>query len=101
MKVKAQVNRTIAEECIRELKVHGLVKDGVEKDTYVVTEKALSLMTDAMRHMRQNYPKATKEQVKIRALIVLVLEQLGDAVRRYVPVYVGLLDGLTENLDAP
>jgi predicted transcriptional regulator len=101
VKVKEPVNRKIAEECIRELKVHGLVKDGVEKDTYVITEKALNLMMEAMRHMRQNYPKATKEQVKIRALIVLVLEQFGDAVRKYVPVYVGLLDGLTENFDVP
>ncbi|MEM2130502.1 MAG: hypothetical protein QXZ70_07900 [Candidatus Bathyarchaeia archaeon] len=78
-----------------------MVKDGVEKDTYAVTEKTLSLMMEAVRHMRQNYPKATKEQVKIRALIVLVLEQMGDAVRKYVPVYVGLLDGLTENFDVP
>jgi predicted transcriptional regulator len=34
------VNKKIAEEYIRELKVHGLVKDGAEKDTYAVTEKA-------------------------------------------------------------
>jgi hypothetical protein len=58
-------------------------------------------MMEAMRHMRKNYPKATKEQVKTRALIFIVLEQMGDVVRKYVPVYVGLLNALTEDIDVP
>jgi hypothetical protein len=84
------------EDCIRELKVHGLVRDGAEEKTYVITDKAASLIKEAVRQMRQNYPKATEEDVKNRALIFLFLHEMGNIVRKYVPVYVSILNSLTE-----
>ena len=92
------VSKQIVEECIRELKIHSLVKDSVDVDTYDITEKAECLIVEAMRQMRQNYPKASEQDVKLRALISVVLQQMDAVVRKYVPVYVGILNGLTEHI---
>jgi hypothetical protein len=84
------------EDFVRELKVHGLVRDGAEEQTFAITEKAVCLIEEAMRQMRQRYPKASEEDVKFRALIFIVLDEMGNAVRKCVPVYVGILNSLTE-----
>lgn len=82
--------------CVRELKLHDLVKDGAEEQTFVITEKAACLIDEAMCRMRKRYPKASEGDVKFRALIFIVLHEMGNAVRDYVPVYVSILNSLTE-----
>jgi len=98
VKMHAKVTKKIVEECIRELKVHGLVKDGSDVGTYDITEKAECFIIEAMRRMRKNYPEASVQDVKFRALIFVVLQQMEPVVRKYVPVYVGILNGLTDHI---
>ncbi len=53
------VDKQTVEECIRELKVHGLVRDGVDLDSYYITDKAERLIIEAMHQMRQRFPAAS------------------------------------------
>jgi hypothetical protein len=85
------------EICVWELKLHGLVKDGKEPHTFAITERAIQLIETALTEMSEMYPEASEADVLLRALIVVVLHELGGAVRDYLPHYTSILSGLIES----
>lgn len=91
--MKNYVNRREVESCLIELKVHGLVKEGPEKDTYVITEKTLCLVQATMDEMAKTNVGINEHDLKMRSLIFVVLQEMGNVSEKYVPVYVGILNG--------
>ena len=85
--MKARVEQV--EACVRELKVHGMVVESGEQDgeqVYVLSSKALRMINEAVCQMREQYPKATEEDVKFRALIFVILHKMGLVVDKSLPV---------------
>lgn len=73
--------------------------DAGEQDgekAYILSDKALRMINEALHQMREQYPKATEEDVKFRALIFVVLHKMGLVVDKSLPVYVGVLNSLAD-----
>jgi DNA replicative helicase MCM subunit Mcm2 (Cdc46/Mcm family) len=78
-------------DCIRELKVHGMVEYILSKNGQkepILTQKAITLIENAWIVMREKYPEATEEDVTIRALIFVVVEKLGSVCRDSLPDFI-------------
>ena len=59
-----------AEDCIKELKIHGLTEEIIEENgekKYVLSEKAVRLIKETWLVTREKYPQATEEDITIRA----------------------------------
>jgi hypothetical protein len=88
------------EDCIKELKIHGLVEDAEEgngEKKYFLSDNVVRLIREAFRVMREEYPEATEEDTKIRALTFIVLCKMGMVFRKSLPEYVNVLSSLTEH----
>lgn len=87
------------EACMRELKIHGMVVEaGLQEcqQAYVLSSKALNMINDAMRRMRERYPKVSEEDIKVKALIFVVLHSMGLVAHKSLPVYMGILNSLSD-----
>ena len=90
------------EDCIKELKIHGLAKEEMGENgekKYVLSQKAVRLIKENWFVMREKYPQATEEDVTIRALIVVVLEKMGLVCRKNLPDYISAIRRLAKNSD--
>ena len=92
------------EDCIRELKIHGLAQQTLNSDgnqSWVLTNKAVDLISECWTSMRERFPDASEEDVTSRALIVFVLDRLGLVNRRNLPDYLAAIKALAANWKAP
>jgi hypothetical protein len=92
------------EDCIWELKIHGMAEQILSSNGeihWVMTKKAVSLITVCWGLMSERFPDATEEQVTTRALIVVVLEKLGWVNRRNLPDYIAAIKSLAANGKEP
>jgi hypothetical protein len=86
------------EDCFVALKVHGLVEEIVEGEErkYVLSGEAADVIEEAFRSVRQRYPRATAEGVRIRALILVVCSRMGLVTKRGLFDYVSVLSSVVE-----
>jgi len=46
--------------------------------------------------MREQFPDASESDVRIRALLFVVLKEMGNAFRKSLPLHVSVLNGLAD-----
>jgi len=88
-----------ASTCMRELKLHGIVVEaGLQEgqQAYVLTNKAINAINDAMHLMREHYPEASEEDIRVRALIFVVLHNIGLVVDKSMLTYMNILNSLSD-----
>ncbi|MGD6933113.1 MAG: hypothetical protein ACQCN5_02795 [Candidatus Bathyarchaeia archaeon] len=84
---------------MRELKLHGMVVEtGLQEgqQAYVLSSKAISAINDAMHKMREQYPDIPEEDIKVKALIFVVLHNMGLVVDKSLLVYMNILNSLSD-----
>lgn len=87
-------------DCIRELKIHGLLRDAMERNgerKYVLSDEAVDLIREAFRSVRKDYPHGTREGVEIRALILVVCSKMGMVTENGLFDYVSVLKSVAED----
>jgi len=87
------------EACMSELKLHGMVVEaGMQEgqQAYVLSSKAVSAINDAMHKMRERYPDIPEEDIKIKALIFVVLHNMSLVVDKSLLVYMNILNSLLD-----
>ena len=87
------------EACMRELKIPGMVVEAELQEgeqAYVLSSKALNMINEAMCRMRERYPKASEEDIKVKALIFVVLHSMGYVAHKSLPIYMSLLNSLSD-----
>lgn len=87
------------EACMRELKLHGMVVEaGLQEgqQAYVLTNKAINAINDAMHLMRKRYPEASEEDIKVKALIFVVLNNMGLVMDKSMLTYMNILNSLSD-----
>lgn len=95
--MKAKVKQV--EACMSELKLHGMVVEaGLQEgqQAYVLTNKAINAINDAMHLMRERYPEASEEDTKVKALIFVVLNNVGLVVDKSMLTYMNILNSFSD-----
>lgn len=107
-KITPPVNKKDVEECLELLKVHGLVEilqEGTwhkiwvtsRGKKYAVSDETLAKIKAVMCSLQKMDPTTSQKDAKIRALIFVVLNTMGQVMGDNVPLYVGVLNSLTED----
>ncbi len=84
---------------MKELKLHGMVvESGLQEgqQAYVLTSKAISAINDAMHLMRERYPEASEEDIKVKALLFVVLNNMGLVIDKSLLTYMNILNSLAD-----
>ena len=92
------------EDCIRELKLHGMAEEIIgldEERHWVLTKRAVDLITECWVLTKEGYPDASDEDVTIRALIIVVLERMGLVKRKNLPDYIAAIKSLAADWKQP
>ena len=92
------------EDCIKELKIHGMVEQTLSPDgekRWVLTKKAVNLITECWVLVREKYPDASEEDITTRALIVVVLEKMGLVKRKNLTDYISAIKSLAADWRKP
>jgi hypothetical protein len=80
------------------LRIHGLVEEIVEhgERKCVLSDEAAGMIKEAFRSLRERYPRATEESVRIRALILVVCSRMGLVTKDALFSYVSVLSSVAE-----
>ena len=80
------------------LKIRGLVEEIVEdgEKEYILSDEAAGVIREAFRSVRERYPRATEESVRIRALILVVCNRMGLVTKDGLFDYVSALSSVAE-----
>ena len=95
--MKLQVKQV--EAYVKELKIHGLVVEaGIQngKPAYALSDEVLTMISEVVVQMRKLFPKASDEDVRLRALIFVVLNRMGLVVYTSLHVYVECLNSFVD-----
>jgi hypothetical protein len=67
-------------DLFRELAIHGLAQEKLVRGQkeYVITEYAIESINNAWKTMRKKYPKGSENDVTLRALIVVLMKNMGE-----------------------
>lgn len=88
------------DDCIRELKVHGLACQKVGLDgekRWGLSELAVLQLAECLSFAREHYPNEAEEDIAIRAMIMLVVNKLGLVNAKHITDFVNAIKLLAAN----